>query len=340
MAKYIIVTDLKHSFFFGRIVHKIKSTVKLLNLYARYYLYILINKKEKIKKNKFKIARFKRNKGYKLCHISLIESLVRGFNDLGVPFEFNKFTKDTKNAILCGVDRKDLKIIDKLKKSGKLEKVVATPVATGYDDGLLLELPEKYDCVDLCLIASEDARKYLYKGNPNKKLMPWASGVKMPKLQNNSAIEYDCICYYKKIPVNKDLENLLNSKGIKFKTFEYSKYYFEDWEKSLDKVNFVIFYQDFIETQGLAMCEVWAYNRPTLIKTTTKTELGKRTSPYLVDKAGLYFETLEELNGFLTEYVNDKNKFLSKFSPRKYAEENFSDKGTVEKLIEIFDNIK
>ena len=162
----------------------------------------------------------------------------------------------------------------------------------------------------------------------------------LPQLQTNSVIEYDCILYYKKISANKNLENLLNSKNIKFKTFEYSKYYFEDWEKSLDIVNFVIFLQNNTETQGLAMAEAWAHNKPTLIKTTTKTELGKRTCPYLVDEAGLYFETLEELNGFLIEYVNDKNKFLSKFSPRKYAKENFSDKVTVKKLIDIFNNIK
>ena len=341
IAEYAIITDLKHSFFIGRLLYKIKFLVRLFCSYFNYICFLIIKKKNQAKKHKYKIRNLKKFKGYEAGHASLLRSLFRGFDELNIPYTFNKITPYTKNIILSWCDREDLKIIQKLKNSNKIKKVVTTPVACKYDYDLQYIFPE-YECIDKVLVASEQTINKYFKNKVNNKyfnkILPWASGVCLPKEVCNYNNTLDCICYYKKLPINSDIENLLKSYNIKFKNLEYEQYYYDDWIDLLKNTNFVIFYQECIETQGLAITEAWAYDRPTFIKTVDKYGDDK-TSPYLSDKSGKFFTTLTELEEIIKEYSLNKEKFLAKYSPQEYVKQNFSDKVSVQKLIQIFENI-
>lgn len=331
-AQYSIITDLKHSWGFGHIIHTTKFKLKLIYLYIKY----LIKAKEK---TKFKIEFLKKYKGYETGHKSLLDSLFRGFDELDIPYNFNKITKHTNNIILCWCSKEDISIIKNIYKK-KEKKIITVPTACQYDYELQYIFPE-YDCIDKVLVASKETKELYFlprvKEKYINKVVPWASGVKIPENKKQKVL-YDCICYYKKLPVNKDLINLLNSYNITFKNIEYGKYDFNKWIDLLDKVNFVIFFQDCIETQGLAMAEAWAHNRPTFIKTNDKFGIQK-TSPYLTDQTGLFFESMQEIDKILQTYNKDKTNFINKFSPQDYVKENLSDKISVRKLIDIFNNI-
>ena len=86
------------------------------------------------------------------------------------------------------------------------------------------------------------------------------------------------------------------------------------------------------------MAEVWAENRPTLIKTTSILP-EKSTSPYLTNECGSFWITKEELYAMLDEYLLNPKKFLNKYSPYEYVRENLSDEASVKKLMKIIKQI-
>ena len=217
--------------------------------------------------------------------------------------------------------------------------MVTVPTACKYDYEYWMFQLAREKSVDCCLVASEWFKEYYKtKLEPEfyNKVIPWASGVKLVK-NKNSGPTMSCICYYKKLPVNSSLNELLDKFGIKYYNLEYAKHNFIDWTELLKQVDFVIFCQDYVETQGLAIAEAWAYNKPTFIKLNTN-EYGGKTSPYLTDKQGLFYNDIEELQKILLSYKENPKDFLSKFSPAEYIEKNMSDAVSVKNLIEIFDN--
>lgn len=296
-ASYAVITDLKHSFYFGRIFHKIRYFLRLFCVYINLFCALIIKNNNFKAKCTLKIKHLKRFRGYVTGHTSLLLSIFRGFDDLGISYTFNKITPYTKNIILSWCDREDLKIIEKLRENNLVKKVVTTPVACKYDYELQYVFPE-YNCIDKVLVASEETKnKYFVskvKSEYIDKVLPWPSGVEIPKNINSQSILADCICYYKRLPKSKELQGLLNKYNIKFIDIEYGQYRYEDWIDLLSKTNFVIFYQDYVETQGLAMAEAWAYNKPTFIKTNDKYGPDK-TCPYLDNKVELFFLDLNEL---------------------------------------------
>ena len=80
------------------------------------------------------------------------------------------------------------------------------------------------------------------------------------------------------------------------------------------------------ESQGLAMFEAWARNVSTLVwekgeyEGDGKSISGKISAPYLTDQVGLAFSSVEDFSRQLEVFL----KFG--FNPRKYVEENFSNK--------------
>ena len=258
-------------------------------------------------------------------------------------YTYNKLTNSTKNIILCWCDRNDIKFIEEQKKRGKIEKVITTPCACKYDYDWQYVLPE-YGCIDRVLVPSKECINQYYEQKVKKeyiqKVLPWASGVELAE-ETSFRINNSCICYYKGLMpdkmLKKKIEAILEGAG-KCYNIVYGKYFFEDWIKLLDNVDLVIFYQDIVETQGLAMAEAWAHNKPTLIKTKDKIGLNK-TSPYLTKDCGLFFETNEELEEILESYSENPELFLKQFKPREWVKNNMTDEISVKNLIKIFEDI-
>ena len=220
--------------------------------------------------------------------------------------------------------------------------MVTVPTACKYDyDYMQWQFPHE-KAVDVALYASQWVANIAIeksKGKNLHKINVWPSGVELSNEQLFKEITNSCVIYFKKQSVNNELLNILEELNINYNIIEYGKYDFKQYVEALKKSDFVIFYQDCQETQGLAMAEAWSYNLPTFIKTKVKDSL-KGTAPYLCSQNGEYFSNLEELKKLLLNYKDNPEKFLSKFSPRKYIIENMSDTKSVERLLRIFSGIK
>ncbi len=296
----------------------------------------------KIKKNEHEYNKYKFRKDYLFGqkiygHDTLLMSLVRGFKKLNVGYTYNKITKDTEYVIILWTDKKELKIIENFKKKYKIKCVCTVPTACKYDYDYQYIIPQE-KVVDYALVASEWVKK-LYESKTEEKywdkIVSWPSGVEIKQEDENvHTHKSKCLCYFKRLSINQELLMILNKYNIEYTVVEYSKYTLEEYYRILKEVDFVIFYQDYIETQGLAITEAWAKNVPTLIKY-SENEYGGITAPYMTDKTGLYFKGLTDLEKIIKKYAENPDDFLNKFSPYKYVEEEMSDEITVQNLIKL-----
>lgn len=277
-------------------------------------------------------------------HRALALSLFRGFQKLNIPYTYNKITKSTENIILLWTDKKELMLIEKLKNQGKIKKVVTAPTACKYDYHYLQWHFSEINCIDYALYASNWVAD-IAKSHVDKiywhKIKIWPSGVDIPNQKQSSKINKSCILYIKRTTSSKqkieELQTYIESQGIKCYIINYGEYKFNYWEKLLDNVDFVIFYQDCKETQGLAIAEAWAHNKPTFIKNTIQNDLKIINScPYLTEKAGLPWTHIEDIKSIILEYKQNPELFISKFNPYEYAKDNFSDEISVKMIVDLF----
>ena len=269
-------------------------------------------------------------------HKALNLSLIRGFKRLGIPFTWNRVNRHTRYVILLWVHLKYLKRIEKWKKKYPYLKIVTVPTACIGSYEYMHKFAE-LDYIDYSLIACKWLRDIEAEKTDKKyrhKIKAWPSGVQVDPLTDNGEIHNSVMCYYKLVPEDIKITEYLKSKGITPRVVLYGAYQAEDYYKWLTEVDFVIFVQNITESQGLAMAEAWAKNKPTIIKY-NKGGNGGETCPYLTRAAGAYYKTNKELFDMIDEYVDDKEKFLKKFTPYKVAKEKFSDEASVRQLIKI-----
>lgn len=335
--KYVLITSLKTETLKGRLLY---LTNLISNIIILSFFFLTSNKIKFLKyKNKvWEIYTYKTPKNY--GHPAVNKSLIRGLRKANIPFSINKISDKAENIIVLWTTKSEFETLEKLKQEGKIKRIIITPECASPEDKISCDFGNNKN-VDLILLASQWAKEAYIKNvsdkNLHQRVIPWPSGVELFDIPSNKKIQNSCICYFKKTPVNNDIIELCDSLGIKVYTIEYLKYRFAEYMEKLEKSDFVIFFQDYIETQGLAMAEAWTHNKPTLINYLTN-EFGGITSPYLTKDTGLHYENLQELKDLLIEYKENPQKFLDKFSPRKWVEENLSDEVTVKELIKIIDN--
>ena len=337
--KYVLITSLKTNLLkvrFRCVINIIFNSILL-------FFFCMFFNKEQIKKfaNKiWEIYTYRTPKNY--GHPSVNKSLIRGLKKLKIPFVINKITSKTENVIVLWTTKDDFEILAKLKREGKIKKLIISPVYA-YPESEVYSLVANSKDVDILLVASEWAKKEcIQKINDPKlhnRVVPWPSGVELVRVEKGIEVQNSCICYFKQSPVNNEILKICNSFGIKTFIIEYSNYRFSEYIDKLKKSDFVIFFQSCVETQGLAIAEAWAQNKPTLLNYNTN-DFGGTTSPYLTKMTGLYYKNMEELINLLTEYKQNPKVFLNQFTPRQWVEQNLSDEVTVKGLLELIDNIK
>lgn len=269
-------------------------------------------------------------------HKALNFSLLRGFKKLNIPFLYNRVTKNTKYVILLWVDKKDLKKVQRIKQKHPNIKIATVPTACKYDYDLTWKFSEM-DYIDFCCVASPWVKKSIENKVDKKyrnKFQSWPSGVSVPDSISDKTIHNAVLCYYKLVPEDKSITRYFQNMGIKTFILEYGKYDFDKYMDVLSKVDFVVFVQNIIETQGLSIAEAWAQNRPTIIKYNIN-DFGGETCPYLTNKTGLYYKNNKELFLIIDKYQNNPREFLKQFSPYKSVSKEFSDESSVKKLIKI-----
>ena len=140
--------------------------------------------------------------------------------------------------------------------------------------------------------------------------------------------------------VKQDCEKIIamiKEQNLEVIVMEYGSYNIDDYRKSLQKVDLVIFFEDgIIETQGLSIAETWAENKPTFINYQIN-EFGGTTAPYLCVQNGLYYKNFDELQKYITLFYSDLN-FRQSFVAADFVRENMSDESSIKHLIKIMES--
>ena len=270
----------------------------------------------------------------------VFQSLIKGLGELGVEYKVNPAFKGVIETacVLSGVTV--LKAAIKNKSKGIVKKIIAGPnlVITPDDAGRILKSSE----IDKIIVPSRWVKDFYISLAPElaSKIFIWAAGVEFPEGRTSevggreSEIDFLMFNKVKDQNLNNQINTLLEGNGYRVADVKYGQYnqqkYFNLLERSKNLV-----YLSQSESQGLAMFEAWAYDVPTLVWDRGFMENGKyrvsgnTASPYLSPQTGMRFLDFEGFKRVLPQFLNFD------FAPRKWIEENATNKIAARKYLEI-----
>ncbi len=264
-------------------------------------------------------------------------SLQKGLTESGYSYIFNpKYPTDTV-AVLQ--NPKALRYAIKQKQQGKIKQLVAGPniVVTPNDYENLSNDP----LIDKIVVPSQWVKNFWLSQSPilQNKIYTWAAGVDDPGEPNPSTERNTILVYQKNASdelLNKILKNLKITK-LKITIINYGKYKQTDYFAKLNKTKLAIFLTQ-SESQSIAQQEAWMRDVPTLVWNPGVWQCNKYSwqdekisSPYLTDECGQFFSSIAEFDVKLNQMLNN----LSNYDPRQYALENFTNKVSAQKFLEI-----
>jgi hypothetical protein len=271
---------------------------------------------------------------------SVLDSLVRGFQGLGVEYNLNPKEELISGAVGVLSDVGALKWAIEAKENGRINKIVAGPniVISPKDEGEIIQNL----VIDVVLAPSQWVKDFWLSIAPalESKIRIWAAGVEIPKEVKTE--RRGCLVYKKK--VNEDLFQKviseLEHRKILYKVINWGSYKQSEYFELLENSKFMIYLQE-SESQGIALAEAWARNVPTLVwdkghweRYGYRWEAKGISAPYLTGECGMFFEGEND-------FVDKLDKFsggLSKYRPREYVLNNFSDKIASNNYLKIIQN--
>lgn len=266
----------------------------------------------------------------KLLHVNrgpdaVRESLLRGLNELNIPYRYNPPVIKETTLVLSGVGA--LKDALEAKKAGHVSKLIAGPNVTIHpdDQGGVLRDPN----IDKVLVPSKWAADFWIHEAPelSSKIIIWPAGVAVAKAstRNGAPIIYDKLGDQAMLAAVKKVtppETIVFTYG----SFSKSRYL-----KALETAPFLIYLSE-SESQGLALQEAWAYDVPTLVNESNSWHRGEFSwqseqinAPYLIPEAGMIFKSIEELPVLI--------KRTTTLHPKQYCDRELSDIVTTTKLL-------
>ena len=267
------------------------------------------------------------------------ESLIRGLKELNQPFFVNKKSPklDGSETFFINTSLDALKWAIKLKKAGKIKKLIAGPnlvVMPNHFNSIILSSE-----IDIILLSSEwPLRMWVNFGfKLDKKVIIWPAGV--ADVYNNKKLKNKIILYKKNIPEDIYLmtKKTLNNLKINYQEIIYGKFSREEYFSLLDEAKYMIYLQ-ISESQGLSLLEAWMKNVPTFIFNYGYLEIeGKRiigediSAPYLINDCGEFFRTEDDLKNIIKGFNTEEKRY----NPREYFIQNFTDKICAEKFLNI-----
>ncbi len=264
-------------------------------------------------------------------------SLQKGLAELNFNYLFNpNYFTDTV-AVLQ--NPKALSYAIDQKKQGKIKQLLAGPniAVTPNDFGNLSTNP----LIDKILVPSQWVKDFWLSQSPvlQNKIYIWPAGVDNPG-EPTPINKRDTILIYQKNAPNDLLNKIIQKLKIennKIDIITYGKYKQTDYFNKLKQTKLAIFLTQ-SESQGIAQQEAWICDVTTLVWNPGKWQYNeyswtdkKISSPYLTDKCGIFFSSIEEFGIKLEQMLNN----LKSFSPREYALENFTHKKSAEKFLKI-----
>jgi len=274
---------------------------------------------------------------------SVINSLVAGLDELGESYlEDPIISQIPKDSVLCVIRDKDaLQFAIEFKNKGLAKKIIAGPniiVTPDQEDYILFN-----QSIDKVIVPSDWVKIFYetfeHKGEFLKnKMHIWASGIEIPKSISDK--ENFGIVYRKNVPEElfHSIKKYLDDKGYEYKVLEYGNFKQDRYFSLLEKSKWMIYLQE-VESQGLSLLEAWANNVPTLVWNNKEysypnTEYkisGNISAPYLSSDSGLYFDNENDFGDKFESLINS----LDTFKAGEYTENNFSNKITSQKYLDI-----
>ncbi len=272
---------------------------------------------------------------------SVLDSLTRGLKSLKVDYKLNPRVKDIPLGAFVGVlnNVKALKWAVEAKKAGKIKKIIAGPniVVLPHDgDGII-----KDTAIDVIILPSQWSKDFWVSLVPElkNKIKVWPAGTEIPPL--SSKLKNGCLIYKKRVDEKlfSELLKYLEGQNINYKILRYGRYKHEDYFRLLEESEFMIWLSQ-SESQGLALCEAWMRNVPTLVWNRGFMEYKnykwyneKISAPYLTDETGMFFKDIDDFKEKLPVFL--KKMRAGGFRPREYAVQNFSDETAAKKYLEL-----
>jgi hypothetical protein len=269
----------------------------------------------------------------------VISSLVKGLKELNIDFKYNAKEREIgrEDVVYINGSVEALKWAIRAKKENKISKLIVGPVMV-----VLPDEKENIVCdphIDKIIVPSSWVKKLWLSIKPElvEKIVIWPAGIDI--YSSNNYAKDKVLIYQKNAPIEllNNIKNYLTSKNISFKVIKYGFYKHKDFLRDLDRSKAVIFLSE-SESQGLAICEAWMKNVSTFVwnrgywqykNIVWKDE--KISAPYLIEDCGMFFEDFDSFENKWPEFFEK----ISIFKPRKYAENNFSNKKIAENFLKI-----
>jgi hypothetical protein len=267
-------------------------------------------------------------------HYAVVRSVVEGLRAIHADFNFNPRRMRDLARIVYAPENAALRQAAELKRSGKVDYLVAGPVNALFTDeshGVLL-IPE----IDRLIVASEWVRDF-YRDAPQllQKSVPCPCGVdphywkptRQPR--GNIALVYwksgdEAFC--------EQVEHIVRTCGLqphrlRSAAGEHALFAPGDFRRLLDESVVGVFLSAF-ETQGLALAEAWSMDVPTAVwDPRAEAEWQGRSfqsgssAPYLTPATGRPWRTLNDLEPVLRGLLAER----SAFHPREWLVANMTD---------------
>lgn len=270
---------------------------------------------------------------------AVVDSLIRGLSELGEIFSLNNKNPklDGSEVFFINSSIDSLRWAIKLKKEKKIKKLIAGPN--------LVVMPNDYNHVissqeiDLIILPSDWVKRaWVVSGfNSIGKIRIWPAGTFDDGIKEMEKIK---VLVYKK-NISDDVclmvDNVLESIDIAFEEILYGNFSRNDYFSKLDKAICLVYLQR-SESQGLSLLEAWMKNVPTFVYSKGNFEYNGMkidgddiSAPYLNNSCGAFFKTKENLEILIKDLLSEKTKY----HPRDYYLNQFTDKICAKKLIDL-----
>lgn len=277
-------------------------------------------------------------------HPAVLSSLMRGLNALKVDYNVNPSDQHVHSTVvvLDGIDY--LRHLITLKNNKHIQYLLTGPNLMNRvcDYDRILANPS----IDIFFVPSKWVEIACLEDEPRLagKIAIWYAGVDIDRWQPNPSHEKSYVLVYWKTDSEnfcQKVEELLKKRGYNPTRLKYGTYNHDHYKNVLDRCEFAVFISR-SESQGIALAEAWAMNVPTFVWNPGQLYFaGKHYNPvsacpYLTDKQGKDWVTLEQLDIIIQNYQAHKYSF----SPRQWIKKHMTDIASAQLLLTIIDNLK
>ena len=275
---------------------------------------------------------------------SVLMSLLKGLHGSSIPFNYNPvLTHQIHDNVVVLSNIEALKQAIRLKKKGRIANLFAGPnlVALPHEENGILTSPE----IDVCIVPCKWVKKSYETDAPSlkEKIRIWPAGVDQSfwSPSKKKVRSKNILIYKKNDPFALEARIVILAKkyGWTTKTIHYGSYKQIEYKQLLNSSDLAVFLS-ISESQGIALLEAWAMNIPTLVWNPGKrTVLNQKnvpvsSAPYLTEKTGATWKTLDELENLLAHHKIIRQQF----QPRKWVLANMINTITTQKLYSIITN--